>query len=71
MSLWDTAGQERFDSLTSLYLKGAYAAIIVYDITDQRSFEKAQFWSNQVKQYDENNPIAVFIVANKIDLIES
>ena len=41
LNLWDTAGQEKFDSLTKMYFKGAEAAIIVYDVTNHFSFEKA------------------------------
>ena len=41
LTLWDTAGQEKFDSLTKMYFKDAKAAIIVYDISSEQSFEKA------------------------------
>ena len=41
LNLWDTAGQEKFDALTKLYFKNAEAAIIVYDVTNEVSFEKA------------------------------
>jgi small GTP-binding protein len=41
LNLWDTAGQEKFDALTKLYFKNAEAAIIVYDVTNELSFEKA------------------------------
>ena len=41
LNLWDTAGQEKFDALTKLYFKQAEAAIIVYDSTNELSFEKA------------------------------
>ena len=44
LQIWDTAGQEKFDSLTKMYFKGAEAALIVYDVTNQLSFEKAQKW---------------------------
>ncbi|CAK9165124.1 unnamed protein product [Ilex paraguariensis] len=33
--IWDTAGQERYHSLAPMYYRGAAAAIIVYDITNQ------------------------------------
>ena len=33
--MWDTAGQERYHSLTPQYYRGAQAAIIVYDVTDE------------------------------------
>jgi Ras-related protein Rab-5C len=33
--IWDTAGQERYHSLAPMYYRGAAAAIIVYDISNQ------------------------------------
>ncbi|EXB75132.1 Ras-related protein RABF2b [Morus notabilis] len=35
--IWDTAGQERYHSLAPMYYRGAAAAIIVYDITNQEA----------------------------------
>ena len=40
--IWDTAGQERYHSLAPMYYRGAAAAIIVYDITNQNSFDRAK-----------------------------
>lgn len=53
-----------------LYFKGANAALIVYDVTDRRSFEKAKYWSNQVSNYEGETKIATFVIANKVDLCE-
>ena len=40
--IWDTAGQERYHSLAPMYYRGAQAAIVVYDITNADTFERAK-----------------------------
>eukprot|EP01084_Bolivina_argentea_P297854 513213_1 len=64
--IWDTAGQDRFKSLTPLYYRNATAALIVYDITNYRSYDNALRWITEVKSYDEN--IVIALCGNKIDL---
>ena len=50
--IWDTAGQERYRSLTKFFYKDASIAILVYDVTDEHSFEELEnFWYNQLKEY--------------------
>ena len=69
-NLWDTAGQERFKSLAKLFYKGANVAILVYDITNQNSFDKLKkFWINDVKE-NTTSDIILILAGNKVDLIE-
>jgi Ras-related protein Rab-7A len=39
LQIWDTAGQERFQSLGVAFYRGAEACVLVYDITNAKSFE--------------------------------
>lgn len=43
--IWDTAGQERYHSLAPMYYRGAAAAIIVYDLTNQVSILRQDLFS--------------------------
>ena len=66
LEYWDTAGQERYDSLCSLYYKNTGAAIILFDITNLKSFDKSKFWINQINNF--NPDIYITLVGNKCDL---
>ena len=47
LQMWDTAGQEKFKTIVSAYYKGAHGIILVYDITDRRSFMDLQSWLDE------------------------
>jgi small GTP-binding protein len=69
LQLWDTAGQERFRSLTHSYYNNAHAVVIVYDITNKRSFENLPLWLDDVQRYCKKDAIKL-LVGNKKDLNE-
>ena len=70
LMLFDTSGQEAYRSIAPLYFMGSYGAIIVYDVTNTRSFENASNWINKTKEMWNNN-IPMILVGNKCDLISS
>ena len=67
LQIWDTAGQERFRSVTKSYYRGAAAAILVYDITNTKSFEKIPLWINDAKTLSSQD-ISLLLLGNKCDL---
>lgn len=64
---WDTAGQERFRTITSSYYRGAHGIIIVYDCTDQESFNNVKQWLEEIERYACEN-VNKLLVGNKCDL---
>lgn len=44
LSLQDTAGQERYRTITTAYYRGAMGFILMYDITNEESFNAVQDW---------------------------
>jgi len=67
MQIWDTAGQERFRTITSSYYRGAHGVILVYDVTDQASFNNSRQWLTEIDRYA-CGPVAKLLVGNKTDL---
>lgn len=68
--IWDTAGQERFRALAPMYYRGSAAAIIVYDITKEESFQTLKNWVKELRQHGPPN-IVVAIAGNKCDLSDA
>ena len=68
--IYDTAGQEKYRAIAKLYYKNARVVILVYDITDIKSFEEIKnYWYEQVKDIQTENLI-IAIAGNKCDLYE-
>jgi len=65
--IWDTAGQERYHSLAPMYYRGAAAAIVVYDITNRDSFQRAKQWVKELQRQGNPN-IVIALAGNKSDL---
>ena len=63
---YDTAGQERYASISSKYIKSANGVILVYDITNKKTFSKIEEWSNILERNNKN--YSAVLVGNKMDL---
>lgn len=65
LTIWDTAGQERFRTITSSYYRGAHGIIVVFDVTDQESFNNVKQWLNEIDRYANEN-VNKLLVGNKV-----
>ena len=63
----DTAGQERFKSLGISYYRDADAVLLVYDISERRSFENIKkYFIPHIKEYCKKD-IIILLLGNKAD----
>ena len=73
LQCWDTAGQEKYHSLTAAFYKGANCCVIVYDITDAKSFKNLHDWKDRfLSNAALKNPdvFPLVLIGNKTDLEE-
>ena len=72
IKIWDTAGQERYKAITKCFFQRAQGIIIVFDVTNKRSFDDLKMWIDSIKSQSkltedlENMPI--ILIGNKIYL---
>jgi len=72
LQLWDIAGQERFGHMTRVYYKEAVGAMIVFDVTREKTFQAVTKWKADIDDNLEVDGVSIPVVllANKIDLAE-
>ena len=66
IKIWDTAGQERFRSIALQSLRTSKGIAVVFNVADKTSFDKINYWLEQIKNVSVNIPIVLF--GNKCDL---
>lgn len=69
VQIWDTAGQERFRTITTAYYRGAMGIMLVYDVTDERSFNNIRNWIRNIDQYASEG-VNKILIGNKCDDVE-
>lgn len=69
LQIWDTAGQERFRTITTSYFRGAQGILLVYDVTDRRSFESIRNWVSQIQQHADFH-VNKILIGNKCDMLD-
>ena len=81
VQIWDTAGQERYRAITSAYYRGSRAIIVVFDLTNRKSFDDLDSWMEEVAHHypelktqiidsadEDESEVVVYLFGNKKDL---
>jgi len=68
--IWDTAGQERYRAITSTHYRRALGALLIYDVTKEKTFENIGQWMEELRQSAEPDLI-IMLVGNKVDLVKT
>lgn len=68
--LWDIAGQEKFSNLRRRFFLGSECIILVFDLTNPKSFQNLKKWYNEIADAlgKKCNEIIGVIFGNKFDL---
>ncbi|EDV25731.1 Ras-related protein Rab-8A [Trichoplax sp. H2] len=69
LQIWDTAGQERFRTITTAYYRGAMGIMLVFDITNERSFENIKTWIRNIEEHAASD-VEKMILGNKCDVVD-
>lgn len=68
LQIWDTAGQERFRSITRAYYRNSVGGLLLFDITNRRSFQNVHEWLEETKVHVQPYQIVFVLVGHKCDL---
>ena len=67
LQIWDTAGQERFRSISKAYYRNAVGVILVFDLTERKTFDELTQWLGDVHSLCDPNAV-IQLVGNKCDM---
>ena len=65
--IWDTAGEDRMKTMTYSYYRGCHVILVVFDVTEKKSFESVSKWVECIDKFAKSNVLR-FLVGNKTDL---
>ena len=65
LQFWDTAGQERYRAINKIYFQKVQGIILVYDITDLKTYEGLDNWIKLIN--DNSDDVPIVLIGNKLD----
>lgn len=63
----DVPGDERFLMLNRMYIRDTHAALVVYDVTNQKSLEQAEVWVKELREMAPSE-VVIGLCGNKMDV---
>lgn len=69
LQVWDTAGQERFRTITTAYYRGAMGIMLVYDVSNMKSFDNISNWIRNIEMHATQD-VELMILGNKCDIAD-
>ncbi|MHA2502075.1 MAG: GTP-binding protein [Candidatus Kariarchaeaceae archaeon] len=69
--IWDLAGQASFNQVRSMYYRGVFGALMVFDITRPSSFDNIKGWIEELEKNSGRGKVPMIILGNKYDLVDS
>ena len=69
VQLWDTAGQDKYRAITRNYYRGAHGIILLYDVTNEKTYDNIKKWITSIKE-EISDQICIVLIANKIDNVQ-
>jgi small GTP-binding protein len=70
LQIWDTAGEERYRNIAKNYFQSSDGFVIVYDISNSETFEKLDYWIEQIKTNSQESS-KMILFGNKSDIEDS
>mmetsp|Transcript_11305 Transcript_11305/g.27824 ORF Transcript_11305/g.27824 Transcript_11305/m.27824 type:complete len:215 (-) Transcript_11305:320-964(-) len=68
VGVWDTAGSERYYSMTQHYYRNTNIALVCYDLTNRKTWDKVSFWVTELRKVEPGAMIS--IIGTKSDLVQ-
>ncbi len=72
LQVWDTGGQQRYRPVLASCYRNADGVILVFDVTNEKSFANLPQWLSEVEEFSEKGKSApkLLLVGNKSDLVD-